>query len=131
MDDNGWTWDESLYGGSAPYYAVGRVPYPEALTRALGRGTLPAGTPGDEEEVMRAAGFGNPRRVEVGGARVVTRTEDEVVAAVFSLSSAAPQLFGDRVAEFERDLRELLRAVSPEGRFAERTRDVAMTIWRP
>ena len=28
-------WDESLYGGSAAYYATGRLPYPQAMAEAL------------------------------------------------------------------------------------------------
>ena len=47
MSDEQWTWDESLFAGSAPYYVRGRLPYarglPEALASALaldGRGRL-------------------------------------------------------------------------------------------
>ncbi|GIG91553.1 class I SAM-dependent methyltransferase [Plantactinospora endophytica] len=99
--------------------------------RRAGRGVLPGGTPGGEEEVMRAAGYHGPRRLEVGGGAVRERTEDEVVASVFSLSYAAPHLFADRRPEFERDLRLLLRTASPGGRFAERTREVGLVLWRP
>lgn len=31
----GWTWDPSLYAGSAAYYARGRVPYPPELATLL------------------------------------------------------------------------------------------------
>ena len=80
---------------------------------------------------MRAAGYRGSTRLEVGGGRVLERTEDEVVASVFSLSSATPHLFGGHVGEFERELRALLRDASPLGRFAERTREIALVIWRP
>jgi hypothetical protein len=70
-------------------------------------------------------------RIEVGGGTVLERSEDEVVAAVFSLSSAAPHLFGERRREFEDDLRRLLRGTSPQRRFSERTRPVAFDVWRP
>jgi SAM-dependent methyltransferase len=47
MTNEQWTWDESLFAGSAPYYVRGRLPYargvPEALATALaldGRGRL-------------------------------------------------------------------------------------------
>ena len=53
------------------------------------------------------------------------------MAAVFSLSSAAPHLFGARQADFEADLRALLRRASPAGRFSEQMREVALDIWRP
>jgi|SRR5215218_6080788 len=81
-----------------------------------------------EEAVLAAAGFSGPRRVTVAG-HVHERSEDDVVASVLSLSWAAPHLFGDRKAEFETDLRELLRRTSPDGRFAERAREVELVIW--
>ena len=99
-------------------------------TRRAGRGSLPAGTPSAEDEVFRAAGFHGPQRVEIGTAREVTRTADEVVAAVFSLSSAAPHLFGSRLRDFERDLRALLGETAPDGVYAERSCDTALDIWR-
>src|SRR5215212_10409969 len=34
-DPSEWTWDSSLYAGSASYYADGRVPYPAAVADAL------------------------------------------------------------------------------------------------
>jgi hypothetical protein len=37
---------------------------------------------------------------------VVVRSADDVVASVFSLSSAAPHLLGDRAHDFETALRE-------------------------
>lgn len=61
---------------------------------------------------------------------MLERSEDDVVASVDSLSPAAPHVFGDRLAAFGADLRELLRETSPEGRFAERTREIALVIWR-
>lgn len=93
--------------------------------RRAGRGTLPAGTPGNETDVYRAAGFHGPRRFEVPG-RVVTQTADEVVAGVFSLSSSAPHLFGDRRAEFEADLR---RRLAPAETFTVRLREIAVDLW--
>lgn len=99
--------------------------------RRAGRGLLPAGTPGGEEEVMRRAGFTGPARVEVGGARIVDRSADEIVSAVFSLSGSTPRLFGARLPEFESDLRRLLTRASDGGRFSERTREIAVVIWRP
>ena len=70
-----------------------------------------------------------PTRIEVPG-RVVVRSADDVVASVFSLSSAAPHLFGQRAAEFEAALRELLAEVSPDGRFSEQMRETAVDVWR-
>jgi precorrin-6B methylase 2 len=99
--------------------------------RRAGRGALPTGPPAGEDDAMRAAGFQGPARTEVGGGTVWDRTEDEVVASVFSLSSAAPHLFGDHLQSFEEELRRLLRTASPSGRFCERAREIALDVWRP
>ncbi len=99
--------------------------------RRAGQGVLPNGTPGGEEDIMRAAGYRGPTRLEARGAEVAERTEDQIVASVFSLSGSAPHLFGDRRADFERDLRALLRRSSPSGLFSERVREVSMLIWYP
>lgn len=99
--------------------------------RRAGQGLLPSGTRGGEEDVLREAGYRGPRRLEIVRGEVVERSADEVAAAVFSLSSSAPHLFGDRLAEFDDDLRSLLRSASPAGVFAERLRDVGVVIWRP
>ena len=77
---------------------------------------------------MVAAGFSGPRRVTVAG-HIYERSEEEVVASVFSLSWAAPHLFADRIGTFENELRRLLRRASPDGRFAERAREIELVIW--
>lgn len=99
--------------------------------RRAGRGELPEGTPGGEEEVMVATGFAGPERLVVAGGRVLERTEDDVVASVYSRTSSAPHLFGDRLAEFEAELRALLRRTAPDGRFSEREREIELVLWRP
>lgn len=99
--------------------------------RRAGTSVLPDGTAGGEEDVMRAAGYRGPRRIEIARGDLVERSTDEVVAAVLSLSSSAPHLFEDRLAAFESDLRALLGRASPEGRFVERTVDVELVIWTP
>jgi SAM-dependent methyltransferase len=100
------------------------------LVRRAGHGTLPEGPPGGEEEVMVAAGFRGPTRLEVSG-RVLDRSEDEVVASVYSRSGSAPHLFGERLREFEAELRGLLRRTAPDGRFSERAREIELVIWKP
>jgi SAM-dependent methyltransferase len=82
-----------------------------------------------EDSVLAAAGFRGPRRLDVGGYRVFERSEDEVVASVFSLSGAAPHLFGDRLDAFETDLRAVLQTASPSGQFWERAREITVSIW--
>jgi hypothetical protein len=78
---------------------------------------------------MLAAGFAGPRRRVVAGERVVERSEDEIVASVFSMSGSAPHLFGSRVAEFEQDLREIVRGASPAGQFCEVSETVQLIVW--
>jgi SAM-dependent methyltransferase len=97
-------------------------------TRRAGTTTLTKGTPAGEDAVMVAAGFSGPRRVTVAG-HLYERSEEEVVASVFSLSWAAPHLFADRIGKFETELRRLLRRASPAGRFAERAREIELVIW--
>lgn len=83
-----------------------------------------------EDPIYRAAGFHGPRRLELPDHAVV-RTEDDLVAAVFSLSSSTPHLFGDRVDVFEAALRRLLGEVSPDGLFSEQMRGTTVDVWRP
>jgi SAM-dependent methyltransferase len=99
--------------------------------RRAGQGSLPDGTRSGEDDVMRAAGFAGPTRLTVPGGRVVHRGAEEIVSAVFSLSSSAPHLFGDRLADVETQLRRLLAGASPDGGFAETTEDLTITVWRP
>jgi len=79
--------------------------------------------------IYRAAGFIDPTRIEVPG-RMVVRSADEIVASVFSLSSAAPHLFGDRRQVFEAAVRDLLAEVSSDGQFSEQMRESAIDVWR-
>ncbi|KOX09732.1 methyltransferase [Micromonospora sp. NRRL B-16802] len=98
--------------------------------RRAGQGWLPAGTPGGEDEIMRQAGFTDPTHLTIDQGMVVERRVEEVMSAVFSLSSSAPHLFGGRLPAFESDLRCLLAATARDGPFAERRREVAASIWR-
>ncbi|MBP2478585.1 SAM-dependent methyltransferase [Crossiella equi] len=98
--------------------------------RRAGQGVLLRGTASGEEEVYAGAGFRHAGRLSVPG-QVITRDADDVVASVFSLSSSAPHLFGERLPEFESRLRALLHEVSPSGEFAEHTRDITLDLWRP
>ncbi|MFC8226086.1 class I SAM-dependent methyltransferase [Streptomyces sp. NPDC057287] len=115
---------------AVPHAAMGDVVrrYLGPVRRA-GRGVLPQGTPGGEAVVLSRAGFSGPRRHVVPGGQALERTCDDVVAGVFSLSSSAPHLFGSRREDFEADLRALLRAASPLGRFSERVPSTEVFIW--
>jgi len=87
-------------------------------------------SPDDEAAVFRAAGFAGPELVVVPDGRTIVRSADDLVAETFSLSSTAPHLFGDRLSEFEADLRRVLAEASPDGTFAVRPPDNELKIWR-
>jgi SAM-dependent methyltransferase len=97
--------------------------------RRAGQGVLAAGTPGDEDDVYCHAGFHGPLRLEVPG-RVVERTAEEIAASVYSLSSSAPHLLGDRLGAFDRELRQLLAGASADGLFSEQMRSITISVWR-
>jgi SAM-dependent methyltransferase len=123
--------DDQLPGPAPPHEAIEELVKAHlGPIRRAGRGTLPYGTPSGEEDVMLAAGFAAPRRLEVGGGSVLERSEDDIVASVYSRSSSAPHLFAERRNEFERELRALLRRTSPQRRFSERTREIELVVWR-
>ncbi|QEU91426.1 class I SAM-dependent methyltransferase [Streptomyces kanamyceticus] len=98
--------------------------------RRAGRGVLPHGTPGGEAAVFARAGLHGPRRLAVPAGQALERTVDDVVAAVFSLSSSTPHLFGAHRDAFEADLRRLLKAASLSGRFSERRPSTEAVVWR-
>jgi precorrin-6B methylase 2 len=113
-----------------PREAVGRLVerYLGSVRRA-GQGLLPRGTSGGEDDVFRAAGFSGPQRIEVPG-RVVSRSVEEVASSIYSLSSSAPHLFGQRLGEFDGELRALLVEASADGTFSEQMRSITLSVWR-
>jgi SAM-dependent methyltransferase len=78
--------------------------------RRAGQRLLPNGTPGDEEEILLAAGYLGPQRLSVDNPGMAFRSVDTLMAEVYSKSSSAPHLFGDRLDEFDARLRGLLSA---------------------
>jgi SAM-dependent methyltransferase len=86
-------------------------------------------SPDGEDAVFRAAGFLPIRRVVIPDGRVLTRTIDDLVAQRFSSSPTAPHLFGDRLDDFEADLRQLLSEASPFGVFSVRLPENVISIW--
>jgi hypothetical protein len=56
---------------------------------------------------------------------------DDLVAERLASSGTAPHLFGERLAEFERELREILAAATPSGRFSVRLPDNILFVYRP
>lgn len=97
--------------------------------RRAGQSMLPDGTPWDEEDVLARAGFRGPEVVSVPDDRVIERTMDDVVASVYSVSRSAPHLFGEKIDDFERELRALLSDSSPTGLFFAQTGENQLRIW--
>lgn len=95
-----------------------------------GQGFLPHGSASGEAAVCHAAGFTLQERKRVPAAGPRTRTIDDLVAWVFSLSGAAPHLFGERRAIFEVELRRLLNHASPSGQFSEQPPDTDVQLFR-
>jgi SAM-dependent methyltransferase len=119
-----------------PFPAVPYAAIDDLVRRYLGpvrradRGVLPHGTPGGEAAVLTRGGYAGPQRLVVPGGQALERTRDDVVAWAFSTSSSAPHLFGGRRDDFEADLGQLLREVSPSGRFSERQPSTEVFVWR-
>jgi SAM-dependent methyltransferase len=69
------------------------------------------------EDIFARTRFGRPRRLYVPGRPDIVRSIDEVLANYFSMPYAATHLFGDKLAEFEADMRAELVQRSPSGLF--------------
>lgn len=98
--------------------------------RRAGQGLLRFGTPDGEAGVLRDAGFGEAERLRISYGPPTIRSIDELVSWTFARAGSAPHLFGDRIAAFEEELRELLQAHSDNGRFSEQPPDTEVFIWR-
>lgn len=115
-----------------PYAQIGELVrnYLGPVRRA-GQGQIITGkTPDREDLVLARAGFENYQRHVVPAGQRVDRSADDIVAWTFSRSDSAPHLFGDRLGDFERDLRRLLRASAPDNRFAEHLPPTEIKTWR-
>lgn len=124
-----------VHVGATTHEGEGNVPrdeISELITRWLGarrragQGFRDLQPGADHRVIFDAVGFRNRRELEVERDETFERSEDDVVASVFSQSFSAPHLFGDRLAEFESELRALLRGRGP---FVERPRSLTATVW--
>lgn len=130
--------DNRHQGGLAPDDAIPAPPVERIAElrrvylgedRRAGRG-IRNSSPGNEAAVFRAAGFAGPELIVVPDGRTIVRSVDDIVAETFSLSSTAPHLFGDRLPQFEDDLRRVLAEASPDRMFAVRLPDNELKLWR-
>jgi SAM-dependent methyltransferase len=80
------------------------------------------------EEALTRTRFGPPRILYCAGRADIVRNVDDVLANCLSKSSSAPHLFGDRLPQFEAEIRELLAVQSPSGLFWEWPGDTAVML---
>jgi hypothetical protein len=86
------------------------------------------GQPARFEDTLLKTRFGGSRTTYAPGRPDLVRDVDAVVANYFSMSYAAPRLFGDRRADFEADLRRLLYEQAPDGLFRDWPGDTELVI---
>lgn len=100
-------------------------------TRRAGQGAAPqVRTASAEEDVIAQTRFGVPQVMFAPGIADLVRDIESVLSGYFSFSFSAPHLFGDRVEAFATEVRELLRARSPEGVFWDWPGDTKVVIAR-
>jgi SAM-dependent methyltransferase len=118
----------------------GSPPIPHAEIEALvakylgqakraGQGPAPVRTHRFEDVLVRTR-FGEPRSIFVPGIPDLLRDSESVLSGYFSFSWSAPHLFGERVEDFAREVRELLRERSPEGVFWDWPGDTEVILAR-
>ena len=100
-------------------------------TRRAGQGAAPpVRTRGADEDAVARTRFGVPRVILAPGLPDLVRDTESVLSGYFSFSWSAPHLFGDRVEAFATEVRELLRARSPEGVFWDWPGDTKVILAR-
>ena len=97
--------------------------------RRAGQGPAPVRTHRFEDVQVRTR-FGAPRSIFLPGVPDLLRDSEGVLSGYFSFSWAAPHLFGERVDDFARDLRELLASRSPDGVFWDWPGDTEVILAR-
>lgn len=92
-----------------------------------GHGRRPAG--GERfADSLAASPFGGSRTVYAPGRDDLVRSVDEVIDNYLSMSFAAPHLFGPHLDAFIADVRDLLLATAPDGRFWDWPGDTEIVI---
>jgi len=98
-------------------------------TRRAGQSTAPVQAL-SLQDALASTRFGAPRVIFAPGIPDHVQDIEGVLSNYFSMSYAAPHLFGDRVEEFAGDMRELLRERSPEGVFWDWPGDTEVMLVR-
>jgi SAM-dependent methyltransferase len=98
-------------------------------TRRAGQSTAPVQAL-SLQDALASTRFGAPQVIFAPGIRDLVRDVESVLSGYFSMSFAAPHLFGDRVDEFAGEMRELLRERSPDGVFWDWPGDTEVMLVR-
>jgi SAM-dependent methyltransferase len=98
-------------------------------TRRAGQGTAPVQAL-SRQDALASTRFGAPRVLFAPGIPDHVQDTAGVLSNYFSMSYAAPHLFGDRVEEFAAEVRALLRERSPEGVFWDWPGDTEVMLAR-
>lgn len=98
-------------------------------TRRAGTGTTQARTRSVQDTLARTR-FGTPRVIHVPGIPELVRDTESVVAGYFSMSYAAPHLFGESAEAFADEVRGLLTERSPDGLFWDWPGDTEVMLAR-
>ena len=98
-------------------------------TRRAGQSTAPAQAL-SLQDALASTRFGAPRVIFAPGIPDRVQDTEGVLSNYFSMSFAAPHLFGDRVEEFAGEMRELLRERSPDGVFWDWPGDTEVMLVR-
>lgn len=97
--------------------------------RRAGQGRPPAQADRYEDALARTR-FGPPRIIFLPGRPDIVQDVDGVLANYLSMSYAAPHLFGDSLPVFEADVRVVLAAHAPGGRFWDWPGDTTVLLAR-
>lgn len=97
--------------------------------RRAGQGTVAPRSHRFEDVLVRTR-FGAPQQIFVPGIPDLLRDTESVLSGYFSLSSAAPHLFGDRLDDFAGDVRALLASRSADGLFWDWPGDTEVVLAR-
>ena len=98
-------------------------------TRRAGPGTAAQRTH-RFEDVLAQTRFGVPQQFFAAGIPDLLRDSESVLSGYFSLASAAPHLFGDRVDDFAQEVRTLLANRSADGIFWDWPGDTEVVMAR-
>jgi SAM-dependent methyltransferase len=97
--------------------------------RRAGQGFV-APNPDPDEEALARTRFGRPHRIYAPGWPDLVQDIDGVLDNVMSTSFAGPNLFGERLEAFQRDVRTVLEGLSPSGLFWDWPGDTRIDLVR-